>query len=480
MSTSRREFLYLSGSALAAASAMGRPQEALAHGAGPMRPANLPWRASVTDATRKFAPQPAQPWSVTPSAGADAVRVEPHKRYQQIEGFGGAFTDAACWVIHQLPEAERAALLHELFHPSAMGLSVCRTCIGSSDYSRSVYSFDEGEPDPEMKRFTVDHDRDYILPVLQQARQVNPGLYLFSSPWSPPGWMKGNRSMLGGAMQRKSMPAYARYFVKFLQAYAEAGVPVQAVTVQNEVDTEQDGQMPACAWPQEYEADFVRNFLGPALKQAGIKTEIWLIDHNYNLWGRAISELETPGVRDHAHTIAWHGYVGDVAWIDRVSQAFPDVSMRWTEGGPDYTDPNYHTDWTKWSSTFTGILRHGCASITAWNLALDEQGKPNLGPFPCGGMVSVDSRTREVAYSGQYHGMAHFSRTIRRGAHRISSESDAKDLDHCAFVNSNGESVVVLTNRGKARTCDLHAGTSIARVELPENSVVTVSWDEQR
>ena len=109
--------------------------------------------------------------------------------------------------------------------------------------------------------------------------------------------MKANGSMLGGSMRRAYMPSYANYFVKFLQGYESEGVPVQAVTVQNEVDTDQDGRMPACIWPQEYEADFVRRNLGPAFQSNGIKTQIWLVDHNYNLWGRAIGELETPDVQ---------------------------------------------------------------------------------------------------------------------------------------------------------------------------------------
>jgi glucosylceramidase len=134
--------------------------------------------------------------------------------------------------------------------------------------------------------------------MLREARKANPDLFLFSSPWSPPGWMKPNGSMLGGCMHRKSMPAYANYFVKFLQAYKAEGVPVQAVTVQNEVDTEQDGRMPACSWPMEYEVDFVRQFLGPALEKNSIFTQIWIIDHNYNLWGRALGELsmQSPGM----------------------------------------------------------------------------------------------------------------------------------------------------------------------------------------
>ena len=186
----------------------------------------------------------------------------------EMLGFGAALTDASCYVLSRLPGGEQLALLQELFAPGEMALNVCRTCIGASDYSQTVYSFDESaEPDPEMKKFSIDHDREYILPILSAARRINPGLFLFSSPWSPPGWMKSNGSMLGGAMRKDNLGPYAYYLMKFLAEYKAAGVPIDAITVQNEVDTDQDGRMPACLWGQEYEIGFVKSHLGPLFCQ---------------------------------------------------------------------------------------------------------------------------------------------------------------------------------------------------------------------
>src|SRR6185295_9165867 len=165
---------------------------------------------------------------------------------------------------------------------------------------------------------------------------VNPELFLLGSPWSPPGWMKANRSMLGGSMRNSSYAPYARYFVRFLQEYAAAGVPVNAVTVQNEVDTDQDGRMPACLWGQEYEIAFVRDHLGPLLESTGTATKIWILDHNYNLWDRVLSQLEDPAFRKHVGGVAWHGYAGEPEMMMRVQKAHPELGMYWTEGGPDY------------------------------------------------------------------------------------------------------------------------------------------------
>jgi len=423
----------------------------------------------------RYSSAPSLSWRAA-GAAENAVVLDPSTKFQEMLGFGAAFTDAACYMFNQLPAPARQTLFHELFHPSEMGLNVCRTCIGSSDYATEMFSYDEGEPDPEMTRFSIAHDQAYVLPMLREARKQNPDLFLFSSPWSPPGWMKAGGSMLGGSMRQKYFPPYAQYFVKFLQAYAAEGVKVQAVSVQNEVDTDQDGRMPACAWPQEYEMGFVKSHLGPALEKNGLSTKIWILDHNYNLWGRAVAELDDPGVHKYCNAVAFHGYVGTADQMSKFHQAYPDAQIYWTEGGPDYTTPDYATDWVNWGQTYTDILRNWAQSITGWNLALDERGRPNIGPFPCGGMVTIHSQTREITQSGQYWAFAHFSRHIRRGARRFESSGKAQGVEHVALENPDGQNIVVLSNKGGATTVALKLGDASAEVSLPADSLTTLSW----
>lgn len=431
----------------------------------------------VTDERRRISQAQPIPWNnARPGVTEDSILIEPEKKYQEILGFGGAFSDASCYMFNQLSAAARAELFYTLFHPSEMGLNVCRTCIGSADSATKVYSYDEGSLDPDLKRFSIEHDRHYILPILREARGVNPDLFLFSSPWSPPGWMKSNGTMLGGCMRHTYMPSYANYFLKFLRAYEAEGVPVQAVTVQNEVDADQDGQMPACAWPQDYEADFVTMHLGPLFERSGVKTKIWIIDHNYNLWGRAIGELETPDMRKYTNAIAWHGYVGEPEWINRVQDAFPDAEMYWTEGGGYYKAPGFLKDWANWGKTFTGVLRNCCRSITTWNLATDEHGRPYVGVSPdgVGGAMIIDSQTKKISYSGMFWALGHFSKFVRRGARRIYSQSRATQLYHCAFENPDGSLVVVIANPGPARPCELQLSDKVASWALFANSLVTL------
>lgn len=431
----------------------------------------------VTAGDQRYASAPPLTWqSANRARKEDTIVITGVGRRQPILGFGAALTDAACYVIHQMPEAERERLLQELFHLEQMGLSVCRLCIGSSDYARTMYSYDEGDPDPELARFSIAHDREYILPILRRARQINPNLFLLGSPWSPPGWMKDNYSMRGGTLRRRYLAPYAKYIVKFLQAYEAEGVHVDAVTPQNEVDTDQDSRMPACLLPQEIEVEYVGKHLGPAIEDAGLKTKIWLLDHNYNLWGRAICELDDETISKYTKSIAWHGYLGKPEWVQKVFAAHPEAEMYWTEGGPDLTDPDYLTGWAKWSKTFCGILRNGLRCIIAWNMALDENGKPNIGPFPCGGVVTVHSQTNEVTRCGQYWAFAHYSRAFRRSSKIIRSDGEIKGVDQVVAQNSDGSYAAVLTNTGAARTVWIKQGKSAVEVALPADSVVTLAW----
>jgi len=424
-------------------------------------------------------------WKSGVPIAADAIVLDTGATKQEILGFGAALTDASCYLLSQLSDADREAAMHDLFAPGEMALSVCRTCIGASDYSRTAYTFDESsEPDPDLKKFSIDHDKQYILPVLRQARKVNPELFLFSSPWTPPGWMKSNGSMLGGAMRKHSFEPYARYFVRFLDAYKAEGVAIDAITVQNEVDTDQDSRMPACLWGQEYEIEFVKSFLGPAMRKSGSKTRIWVLDHNYNLWGRAIGELSDPDAYEFIDGIAWHGYVGEASAMSRVHEAFPSKGAFWTEGGPDVNAPDYQTDWATWAETFNGVLNNWAKSITAWNVALDEKGNPNIGPFSCGGVIMIENGSHRMTKSGQYWAFAHFSKHVKRGAKVFATDGigavrghAGKDgLTHAGFRNLDGSHVVVLVNRGAERKAQLVHGASALDVDLPADAVLTLEW----
>jgi glucosylceramidase len=467
MLATRRDFLRVS--AVAAASLA-------ASNVAPLWGASAaPARAWTTAQGRRFQEIETLPWRVSITNSSRRIRLNPTEIHQEILGFGAALTDASCYLLDKLNSQQRQALLAEVFGPGGLRFSVGRTCIGSSDYSTSAYSFDEGaEPDTDLKRFSIEHDRGYILPSLRAASEHNADLFLFSSPWSPPGWMKTGGSLLGGSMQKKYFAAYAEYFVRFLQAYAAEGVKVNAVTIQNEVDTDQDGRMPAALWGQEYEMAFVKSYLGPAFERASLDTKIWILDHNYDLWGRVVDELRDPDVNQYVDGVAWHGYAGTPDAMTRVHDEFPAKNCYWTEGGPNINSTDYTTDWVKWSHTFTGALKNWAQCNVGWNLLLDEKGTPNIGPFPCGGVVTVDSKTHQITRSGQYWAFSHYSRLVRRGARVIASHGDLTGIDHVAFENPDGSHVLVVTNQGEGQQIQCQVGARALDLSLDSDSVTTL------
>jgi len=471
-STSRRTFLKQT-------SAFAGLMAAAPHGVAslPEPPARGQLRGWMTAGDKRFAAFAVPSWKPAKGTQKADVSLETSQPLQSILGFGAAFTDASCYLMNGMAAAQRGQLMREFFSPEGLNLSVGRTCIGSSDYSRTAYTYDDAEaPDPELKHFSIEHDRSYILPMLREALGVNRELYLFSSPWSPPAWMKANGSLLGGSMRKEYMAAYAQYFVRFLAEYRAAGVPIQAVTSQNEVDTDQNGRMPAALWGQEYEVEFIAKHLGPALRQAAPETKIWLLDHNYNLWGRVLCCLDDPEVARYVDGVAWHGYVGSPQAMTRVHQAFPEKHAYWTEGGPDYKLPDYATDWAAWSAKYAAILKNWARCIVGWNLVLDEQGKPNIGPFNCGGLVTLDSATQTIRRSGQYWAFAHYSKVVRRDARVLSTQVSRDGIEAVAFVNPEGDYVLVLVNQGAARDLRCRCDGRELALALPGDSVVTLQW----
>jgi glucosylceramidase len=503
--TTRRDVLKYAGLGMgaAAASVLGLPVNATVEANDAQAPTK-PAQTEVTDKSGKRLAAGAEiAWTkVAKRAAAADVTVDPTKTAQTILGFGAAFTDAACFTLSRLSDSDRASILHTMFGQDQHALSMGRIPMGASDYSTAAYSYDDGAPDPDLKRFSIDHDRDYILPTLRAALSANPNLFLFASPWSPPGWMKYSNSMFGGNIRQENIPAYARYFQKFVDAYAAAGVTVRAVTTQNEIDADQGGRMPACPWPEEDEERLVAA-LGPLLEASG--TKIWTLDHNYNLFGRALDQLSRPRIKKYVNTIAWHGYVGTPEMMRNVKEKFPDVEMHWTEGGDDYKFADYLTNWSKWGATFAGILANGPQSITMWNLALDERGRPNIGPFDCGGLLQIHSQTKEITQTGLYWALVHHARAFRRGAVIVASH-DANDdapsvngaligqpassstvtatpitaatsrVYRTAAKNSDGSMVLVLTNPGDAKDVTVACAGQTAKIPLTADSITTLRW----
>jgi len=248
---------------------------------------------STDDETQLMAAQPTVNFLTgsTTDATTSTVVVDPTQQYQSIEGFGAAFTDSAAYLLMQVePSASLPGTLNDLFtrNGNGIGLSFMRIPMGASDIAQSVYSYDDvpvGQTDPTLANFSIAHDQAYILPLIQQAKALNPQMKLMANPWSPPGWMKDPASMspvsmLGGTllMTTTDETAFANYFVKYIQAYQAAGVPIDYISLQNEplnITT----SYPSMGMSDTVQLSWLQNYVLPALASNSIATKVFVYDH---------------------------------------------------------------------------------------------------------------------------------------------------------------------------------------------------------
>lgn len=407
------------------------------------------------------------------------VKLDPDKVYQKILGFGGAFTDASCYLLNTLDKNKRDEVMNNLFSESEMGFNVGRLTVAQCDFGRVVYSYNDTPDDIEMKNFSIGPDHECIIPIVKQACDINRGMFLLSSPWSPPGWMKTGGLMTGGWMRTKYLEAYANYFLCYFQEYSKAGIKINALTTQNESETDQLSLMPACYWHPEMEMAFLRDYLSPLLKKNGLgDIEFWIMDHNYIMWRRAKWMLDDPTLKAVVKGAAFHPYEGPAEVMTKLHDAHPEIDVHMTEEGDGFDPTN--TAVCRLGSGYVNMMKNWSRSIFLWNIALNEAGKPHIGPFfkfgeeNGGGMLQIHSKTREVKFGHQYYALGHFSKYIKRGAVRISSECDVSGINQVAFVNPDGEYVVVLVNPGEATEMSVEVQGRYAQVPVPEASTMTL------
>jgi glucosylceramidase len=389
-----------------------------------------------------------------PDEHEPTIMIDEAKTFQTIEGFGGAFTDAAATTFTKLPKEAQEEFLKACFDPvEGNGYTLCRTTIHSCDFSGEMYTYDDIPGDKELKNFSIKHDLDGgRIAMIKRAMAVagKDKLRLYASPWSPPAWMKTNGNMLyGGKLKPEYMQTWADYFVKYIKAYEAEGVPMWGLTVQNEALAVQVWE--SCIFTAEEEKDFVKNFLGPTLKKAGLgadKVKLMIWDHNRGLmYQRAQVAYDDKDAAQYIWGMAFHWYTGDhFDNVRMVHDAFPDKHLLYTEGGIGGTwqaaarlGKNMILDLNNWTEGWA-----------VWNLICDE----NNGPRHAGGVpgskgstvVNADTRTGKVTYNPPHYVMGQFSRFIKPGAKRIACTSNDDNLVATAAINSDGKVAVVVQN----------------------------------
>lgn len=379
-----------------------------------------------------------------------------HSHFQTIIGFGGAFTEAAAYTFYEMPAAKQLQVLNAYFHPQdGLNYNLGRVSIHSCDFSLGNYTYVE-EGDESLDSFDIKRDLKYVVPMIKAAEAIkNDKISILASPWSPPAWMKSNGDMNhGGYLLEQYKDAWSRYYIKFLEAYKNQGIHVFALTVQNEPAAKQVWD--SCLYTKEEEKDFVRDFLGPQLKNSkfkDVKLLIW--DHNRDMIvERAETAYNDPKASQYIWGTAYHWYVSEAFEnLSTVHEMYPDKHLLFTEGTIEGgVKLNQFESGERYARNMIGDFNHFSEGYIEWNLMLNEQGGPNHVGNYCDAPIIYDRKNDILHFNSSYYIIGHFSKFIQPGARRIESNLEHKKIQHVAFVNPNGDVVIIIQNETEEET----------------------------
>ncbi len=449
---------------------------------------------SALGSGERLAPQPPVP--VLPAAKElgeagdhdTIVFADPAIVFQEIMGFGAAFTEAAAFALSKATPARQDEILRGFFSSDPLegsieaaghGYRLCRVHMGSCDFALGNWTHAEKPRDYAMASFSIECDRRWLLPLVKRARAIaGDGLRLFASPWSPPAWMKTNGMMnRGGKLLPECRAAWALYFVRFIEAWAAEGVPIWGVTIQNEPEATQSWD--SCIFTAEEERDFIRDHLAPALDRAGLShIEIIGWDHNRDVMvHRAAVYYADAAVRKRMWGVGFHWYVTDTFDNVRLTHdAWPEKHLLFTEGcqegGPH---PGSWDTAERYARSMINDLNRWTVGWVDWNLCLDASGGPNHVGNLCSAPVMIDAASGAVTVNPSWSAIGHFSRYVKPGARRVLCASPRDDLETAAFSNPDGSVAVVVLNRGGARKIRLQlAAAAACAFTAPARSLLTV------
>lgn len=412
------------------------------------------------------------------------VNLFPELKGQTLKGFGGAVTEASAYNYSRLSLQRKREVIEACFGEEGLRYNMARVSIGSCDFGLGNYAYTQ-DGDQDMSTFSIDHDRQYVLPMIEDAQKAKgEPLSILASPWSPPAYMKTNGEMNnGGKLKEEYRSAWAKYYAAFIKAYRKAGADIAYLTVQNEPMAVQTWD--SCIYTAGEEGAFVRDYLAPELARAGLSdVKIFIWDHNKEeAYTRVKETLADQAVSECVSGIAVHWYTGDhFEALEALKRLYPDKEIFFTEGCVEYSrfaDSGEIQKAQMYAHDMLGNLKAGAAAILDWNLLLDEKGGPNhVGNF-CAAPLMCEPEKELLEKRLSYYYIGHFSRYIQRGAKQIAVSRYTDKLECCAFCNPDGSRVTVLLNRtGETVPVTLRENGMGWEGELAPYSIVTVIFSE--
>ncbi|EAW15357.1 glycoside hydrolase family 30 protein [Aspergillus clavatus NRRL 1] len=383
---------------------------------------------------------------------------------QTIVGFGAAVTDATVTSFNTLSSSTLQNLLNELMTSAGAGFALMRHTIGASDLSGDpAYTYDDngGKEDPSLSGFNLGDRGTAMAQMLAKMKSLQPEMKVLGSPWSAPGWMKLNGAIDGNTKNNNLNDGYltsggtgstgyssqfAQYFVKYIQAYETLGAHIDAITIQNEPLNSQAGYPTMYVFDWE-SAQLIQNYIGPALANAGLNTEIWAYDHNTDVTSYPQTVINQAG--QYVNSVAWHCYASNVDWtvLSNFHSSNPGVKQYMTECWTPASG-----SWHQAADFTMGPLQNWAAGVTAWTLGTDAQDGPHLssgGCDSCRGLVTINNGGYTL--NPAYYMMAQFSKFMPPGAIVLNGSgsytySGSGGVQSVASLNPDGSRTVVIEN----------------------------------
>ncbi|MEU8950370.1 RICIN domain-containing protein [Streptomyces sp. NPDC048489] len=430
---------------------------------------------TTPDGSRKLSPDGTLTFNGSPQS--IDLRIDGNQKGQRYTGAGASVTGASAHLIQGLAPDRRSDLMRSLFSTSGdgIGLSYLRQPLGSTDFdaSNNPHSYED-----TRGQFSIDRDKQEIIPVVKQALGVNPSIRLMGTPWSPPAWMKTNNSLNGGSLRPENYGDFADYLVKAIKAYGQEGITLTDLTVQNE--PENPTSYPSMSMTSAQQADFVK-VLDPKLTAAGLPTNILAFDHNWDHPNYPLDVFSRTNGISRVIGAAFHCYLGNPSAEQQVYSTGRRVFFTECSGTDSDNTANTFGDSLRWQAENLVVqnMRNGGETVVTWNLALDQNGGPHQGlcGTRCNGVVEIANGN--VNRGAEYYSLGHLSKFVKVGATRIGSTSQGGGgVQDVAFQNPDGTRVayVVNTSGGAQRISLTDNGRSLAYT-LPAGAVATFVWN---
>lgn len=418
--------------------------------------------------------------------GSADITVLTDKTLQTVDGFGGCFNELGWTTLSALNETDRDAVIKDLFSSEGMNFTLGRMPIGANDFSRDWYSYNETDKDFEMKNFSIANDKETLIPFIKAAQKINKDIKVWASPWCPPSWMKYNKhyackpnpnvnDLKGSPTQDlegtnmfiqepEYFKAYALYFKKFIEAYKAENINIEMVAPQNEFNSCQI--FPSCTWTAAGLSTFIGDYLGPQMKEMGVRLMFGTMERGNHLLVDTIMQNKS-GEYITEIGFQWAGKES----IAKIHETYPDMKLMQTESECGDGQNSWQQCFYIWN-LMKHYFNNGISAYMYWNISLDKDPANNRWKWPQNSLISVDQENKTYKYNPEYYLIKQFSHFVKPGAKRLATEGNYNNI--LAFNNPDNSIVIIAANEGDSpKNLKINVKDQMVSVDMKAQSINT-------